>query len=432
LIAINKGAANTNHQVPLDISAKDSSGQEIATLKIMTEELQEVHRTFLVEEEGKFRLKSPPSDGDEIELKESIPEKLGDSEFDKMSFQDISESLKTRILQVFMNYPTVFSDKLKPKGCKIKPYVIKLIVGPHGAVKFPKSMQQPVRKQTPQAQEVIASRIAEWKSNGIVQPCNTAYYSQIHVVFKQGKKPRLCIDYRALNSISEVFQWPIPDIKHTLPKLQGQKYLATIDLLDAYGQVSLHPDSQILTAFRTDSELLMFTRLPFGLCSAVSSFQAAMVLEVLSGLVGVICEVYLDDIVVYAETEDNFIANLKTVLERLRKCELLVKASKIKIGTRVQFLGHIVDSMGICLSDDRKNALAKITKPSTVQELYCFLGTCNYFRDFIRNYSLFSGSLNKMLDPKNKRRKLEWSEAASADYEKLRQLVIEAPKLIFV
>jgi hypothetical protein len=104
--------------------------EKVSTFKIMTEESQEVHRTSLVEEEGKFRLKSPPSDGDEIELKESIPEQLGDSEYDKISFQDIPESLKTRILQVFINYPTVFSDKLNPKGCKIKPYIIKLIVGP--------------------------------------------------------------------------------------------------------------------------------------------------------------------------------------------------------------------------------------------------------------------------------------------------------------
>jgi hypothetical protein len=42
----------------------------------MTEELNEVHRLFLVEEEGKFILKSPLSDGDEIELKEATSNRI--------------------------------------------------------------------------------------------------------------------------------------------------------------------------------------------------------------------------------------------------------------------------------------------------------------------------------------------------------------------
>jgi hypothetical protein len=92
-----------------------------ATFRIMVEELQEVHRTFLIEEEGKYKLKSPPSDGDDLELKDAIPEELGDSEFNKITFQDIPGPLQASILQVFRKYPTVFSDKLNPEGCTIKP-----------------------------------------------------------------------------------------------------------------------------------------------------------------------------------------------------------------------------------------------------------------------------------------------------------------------
>lgn len=47
------------------------------------------------------------------------------------------------------------------------------------------------------------------------------------------------------------------------------------------------------------------------------SIQRTMVFEVLHDLIYQICEVYLDDIIIYASTEQEFLERLNTVLARL-------------------------------------------------------------------------------------------------------------------
>ena len=84
------------------------------------------------------------------------------------------------------------------------------------------------------------------------------------------------------------------------------------------------------------------------------------------------------------------------------------------------------------MSDDRKAALEKITRPSTVAELYSFVGIANYFRDRIKDYSKYSKRLTEMLDPKNKRKLLQCDDRPAKDFETLRSLVISAPKLYYL
>ncbi len=119
------------------------------------------------------------------------------------------------------------------------------------------------------------------------------------------------------------------------------------------------------------------TRLGFGHAGAVAHFQKEMALKVLEGLTGVICHSYLDDIA-WGDTEEELIANLITILMRFRQFKIKANASKLKIGSSLTFLSHIIDSMGMSMSDDRKAALVKIQRPTTVRELHVFLGTTNF------------------------------------------------------
>ena len=131
-----------------------------------------------------------------------------------------------------------------------------------------------------------------WKQVGAIKTCNATYYSQIHVVWKTGKKPRIAIDFRGLNGVTELFSWPLPDIKRQLHMLRGKRFLLTLDLTDAYGQCALDKQTQHLSAFMTKDGLYHFTRLPFGLSGAVSYFAFNIYTIVLVGLVGKICDYY--------------------------------------------------------------------------------------------------------------------------------------------
>ena len=97
------------------------------------------------------------------------------------------------------------------------------------------------------------------------------------------------------------------------------KVVGVLDLTSGFYQAPLHPDSWIYTAFRCVAGMFHLTRVPMGLKGALAYFQAALATEILVGLLYSICELYIDDIIVYARTEEEFCARLTTVLERCCK-----------------------------------------------------------------------------------------------------------------
>ena len=84
---------------------------------------------------------------------------------------------------------------------------------------------------------------------------------------------------------------------------------------------------------------------PTGACSY---FQKTMSREVFIGLVNHICEVYLDDLIVYASDEDQMIDRLRRVFERAREKRITFNPKKCKFGlSSVEYIGHTIDSEGL-------------------------------------------------------------------------------------
>jgi hypothetical protein len=185
------------------------------------------------------------------------------------------------------------------------------------------------------------------------------------------------------------------------------------------------------TAFRALDSMYVMTRLGFGHSGAVAHFQMEMATKVLEGLVGIICYNYLDDIVIWGDSEKEFLDNLVTVLKRLEKWKIKAKMSKLKFGTAITFLGHLIDKMGMSMSDNRKEALTKIQRPSTVRELHVFLGTANFFRDFVKNHSSYTQLLTRKLTS-NLREKLNWTSEEANSFEGLKEAIVRAPILYWI
>ena len=54
-----------------------------------------------------------------------------------------------------------------------------------------------------------------------------------------------------------------------------------------------------------------------GAITIANFFQKSMGVHVLHGLIYNICEVYIDDMLIFGTNEDNFLANTRTVLSTL-------------------------------------------------------------------------------------------------------------------
>ena len=105
-------------------------------------------------------------------------------------------------------------------------------------------------------QEMLDTRIIEHPSSPWASP--------IILVSKQDGSTRFCVDYRRLNVITKLDEFPLP---WSLDLLTGMKYFTTLDLATGYWQVSMSSKAQEKTAFVTHEGLYEFLVMPFGLCN---------------------------------------------------------------------------------------------------------------------------------------------------------------------
>ncbi len=80
-----------------------------------------------------------------------------------------------------------------------------------------------------------------------------------------------------------------------------------------------------ISAFVTPDNFLQYTVMAFGMRNAPATFQR-LVNIVLSGLSG--CEAYLDDLVIYSDSWQSHIRQIREVFERLSKVNLMLNLAK--------------------------------------------------------------------------------------------------------
>ena len=140
----------------------------------------------------------------------------------------------------------------------------------------------------------------------------------------------------------------------------------------------------------------MYNVMPFGLCNAPATFQRLME-RVLGPLIGKGVLVYLDDVIIYAETPEQLIEILEQVLKLLRKAGLKCKATKCSHFTQcVHYLGRVVSMDGIYPDPSKLEKIKEWPKPKKGKGLASFLGLCNYNRDVIPSFAHLSDSLYKV------------------------------------
>ena len=126
-----------------------------------------------------------------------------------------------------------------------------------------------------------------------------------------------------------------------------------------------------------------------------------------------ILEIYLDDILVFAETKEELVENTTIVLERLRGHNITVNPEKVKMGlTEVEYVGHLIDKHGISFTNEKKSKVIDFRLPEKAHEMKSFLGLCSQYRDHIPQYAQLSAPLHDMISnySKRSRQRLQWTD----------------------
>ena len=273
----------------------------------------------------------------------------------------------------------------------------------------------------------LEKQVTKFLEAKILEPSQSPYGAPVLFVPKpNGRGLRLCVDYRALNSITIKNRCTIPRIDDLLDAVSGSQYFTSLDLTSGYHQILISEEDRPKTAFRTPFGHFQFKVLIEGLTNAPATFQTVMN-SIFSPYLKKFVVVYLDDILIFSKSEEEHQAHVRLVLDVLRREKFYVTQAKSHFAqTEIQYLGHIVNSQGIRPDPKKVSSVQSWPVPKNVHDVRSFLGLCNYFRKFIEHYSSIAVPLTNLT---KKSVGWDWTGRCQDAFEKLKRSLLEAPLL---
>ena len=356
----------------------------------------------------------------------SIEAKYGHKITDEMRLENLLRIFKSeteqKLLDIMCKYANVFMANKWDIG---KTELVK-----HEILTLGEPILLKPRRQPANLEDKIEEAIRNLEENGIIRRCDSAWNAPMVCVWKKEKKDiRLCLDFRSLNQITERRAFPMPNIEEMLDTLGDMKYFSTIDLGSAYYQVELETTSQEKTAFSTKTGQFCFNRMPFGIAAAPATFQKLMTM-VLGELLWKIAVVYLDDILIFSKTETEHKINFGKVLEKIKIAGLKINPEKCRLlQQEIRFLGHIINNEGVKVDSEKIESIVTFQRPNCIKKLRSFLGLCNYYRKFIKDYAKYARLLESLCG--SNKETLMWSDSYEEAFIQLKNSLSKAPVLVY-
>ena len=243
---------------------------------------------------------------------------------------------------------------------------------------------------------------------------------------------RPVVNYKALNKRTVANKASVINPQGTLKTLRVRTYKSCIDLANGFFSMPLAKASQGKTAFTHKGRSFVYCRLPQGFKNSPTVFQSA-IMDILGGIEA---SVYIDDVFIADDSEEEHLVKLQEVVGRLTKAGLKLNLKKCQLGKfEVNYLGFQV-STDLGLSDGYKEKLARIEPPKTRRDLQSALGLCNYVRDHVEGYQKYARPLYARLkkDKNNKEgpkgsTKINWTAEDQENLENLRKAINTAVRL---
>ena len=121
----------------------------------------------------------------------------------------------------------------------------------------------------------IDGEVERLLKEGIIEPSNSLWRTQVVVTKDESHKKSLAIDYsQTINRFTLLDAFPLPRINDLVNDIAQYRVFSTIDLRSAYHQVPLKEEDKQYSAFEARNNLYQFTRLPYGVTMGSLVFNA--------------------------------------------------------------------------------------------------------------------------------------------------------------
>ncbi|QRW04573.1 Retrotransposable element Tf2 protein [Ceratobasidium sp. AG-Ba] len=274
------------------------------------------------------------------------------------------------IPEEFMEFIDVFSEELFKKLPEHRSFDcnIDFVEGsdlPKPAKVYPLS---PIESRT--IKEFIDQELADGK----IRPSKSPIASPCFFVKKKDGSLRLVTDYRKINNITIPDQFPMPLQVELVDQVKNAKIYSKLDLRWGFNNIRIKEGDEWKTAFRTAYGIYEYLVMPFGLKNAPAVLQR-MMNDIFRHLLGVTVVVYMDDILIFSEKEEDHAEHVKEVLKILRENNLYAKLSKCEFFVKkVIFLGLVITPEGISMEEEKIKAIMEWGAPRKIKEVQAFLG----------------------------------------------------------
>ena len=171
------------------------------------------------------------------------------------------------------------------------------------------------------------------------------------------------------------------------------------------------------TAFRTRYGHYEFIVVPFELSNTPTVFMCLMngvFREYLDNFV----IVFLDEILVYSNSEEEHENNLRMVLQVLREHQMYAKLRKCLFYQNIiHYLGHIISEEGIVVDPEKIEAIKGWKTPKNVTKFTFFMGLARCYRRFIAGFSRIDHPITSL---QRKRKKFQWTKKCEMSFQQLK------------
>lgn len=284
----------------------------------------------------------------------------------------------------------------------------------------------PLYKMSEAELEALKAYLVENLKKGFIESSSAPFASPVLFVKKKGGALRLCIDFRKLNLITKKDKYPLPLLDEVLSRMTRAKIFTKLDIRAAFNRIRMAEDSEELTSFRTRYGQFKCKVLPFGLCNGPATYQRYMN-DVLFEYLDSFCTAYLDDIIIFSESEAEHDIHVRLVIEKLMAAGLQIDIKKCEFGVKeTKFLGFVLTTDGLKVDQEKIAVIKDWGYAKTKREIQSYLGFCNFYRRFIKDYSKICMPLNRLT---NKGVVFDFNDECKQAWETIRTALCSAPIL---
>lgn len=337
---------------------------------------------------------------------------------------ELRDKAMTEVPECYHGYLDVFSKAISDDLAESRPYdhSIDLVDGGR-----PEELgYSPLRKMTLEEMEACKKYVTENLDKGFIQASSSPWAAPILFSRKADGGLRFCVDYRKLNAITKKDRYPLPLIDETLARVTKAKIFTKIDIRQAFHKIRMNPDHETLTTFRTRYGAYKYKVMPFGLTNGPATFQR-FINDTMMGYIDDFVSAYIDDILIYSESEEEHRLHVEKVLERLREAGLQADLKKCEFHvTKTKYLGFIVGTDGLAVDPMKVAAVRDWNVPKNLKGVQAFLGFCNFYRRFIREYGRVARPLTNLT---KKGEAFTWTRACQEAFDELKSRLLQSPVL---